>query len=454
MAVTVAAIRNSNGITYTRITDTSADFASIANSTYFYNKADGLIRYKDNAGTILEIFGAAGGASGVFGISNTSGVYTYYTTLTLAMAAAVSGNVIEMFADVTETGSVTITLKNNVNINGNGHTYTLNNTDTTTAFTVPVSVVTSCRINNITIIRSGNTGTTAYCLVTLTNSSGIIDFSGSVLKNTGGSAAVQYGSTNEMNNLTAYGGAGGAIKIGTGGARLNNSTGYATGGGSGIQVNNGGDLHNCTGYSDSGTGINAGAGTSTNCLGVSLTGYGMTANQYAYNCVGRSNSSVGFYSTSATILSNCSGWSISGAGLYVGTCTNCINGFGWSSSSFGVQFTSNIYAVNTTSHSVSSPSLWAVNVSATVCKLYGGHISSDWNNAGGYGIQGHSGIVPETIVNFVFRLSNATAPYIYNGTTPFAISMRGNTYRGGGAFNANLTQAIVNTEDNQGNIYL
>jgi hypothetical protein len=48
----------------------------------------------------------SGGSSGVFGISNSSGVYTYYATLTLAMAAAVSGNVIEMFADFVETGSV------------------------------------------------------------------------------------------------------------------------------------------------------------------------------------------------------------------------------------------------------------------------------------------------------------------------------------------------------------
>jgi hypothetical protein len=32
--------------------------------------------------------------------------------------------------------------------------------------------------------------------------------------------------------------------------------------------------------------------------------------------------------------------------------------------------------------------------------------------------------------------------------------MRGNTYIGGAAFGTNITQAIVNTEDNQGNIYL
>jgi hypothetical protein len=454
MAITVAAIRNSNGITYTRITDTSADFASIANSTYFYNKADGLIRYKDNAGTILEIFGAAGGASGIFGISNSSGVYTYYATLTLAMAAAVSGNVIEMFANYTETGAVSITLKDGVNINGNGYTYTLNNTGTTNTLTITNSIVTSCKILNITFVRSGNT-TTATNLSTGINSSGVLDFTGSVLRNTGGGAALYITSAHDINNLTAYGVAGHGIRSDTSaGTRISNCIGYGSSGGSGIYTNNGGDLYHCTGYSDSGNGIYAGAGMSIDCIGVSVSGIGMTIGQYGYNCIGRSNSSYGIYSSSATLISNCSGWSASGSGLYVGTCNNLINSFGWSSSNYGVVISSNMYVVNITSYSTSSASLWALNVSSTNCKIYGGHISSDWNNANGIGIKGWSNIVPETIVNCVFRLSNSTAPYIYNDNVAFAISMRGNTYRGGAAFNANITQAIVNTEDNQGNIYL
>jgi hypothetical protein len=52
----------------------------------------------------------SGGATGIWGIANTSGIYTYYTTLTLAMAAATAGQTIEMFADVVETGAVTVTL--------------------------------------------------------------------------------------------------------------------------------------------------------------------------------------------------------------------------------------------------------------------------------------------------------------------------------------------------------
>ena len=53
------------GIQFTKVTDSSADWASIANSTYFYDKADKLVHYKDGTGTVLEIYGASGlGGSG------------------------------------------------------------------------------------------------------------------------------------------------------------------------------------------------------------------------------------------------------------------------------------------------------------------------------------------------------------------------------------------------------
>ena len=61
MAVTAVIGNPSGAINYTFTTDTSADFASVANSTYFYNKADKIVRYKDATGNILEIFSVSGG---------------------------------------------------------------------------------------------------------------------------------------------------------------------------------------------------------------------------------------------------------------------------------------------------------------------------------------------------------------------------------------------------------
>jgi hypothetical protein len=43
-----------------------------------------------------------GGASGIWGISDTTGTYTYYSDIASANAAASSGQTIELFANVRE----------------------------------------------------------------------------------------------------------------------------------------------------------------------------------------------------------------------------------------------------------------------------------------------------------------------------------------------------------------
>ena len=54
MAVTAVIGAPAGAINYTFTTDTSADWASVANSTYFYNKADKIVRYKDASGVISD----------------------------------------------------------------------------------------------------------------------------------------------------------------------------------------------------------------------------------------------------------------------------------------------------------------------------------------------------------------------------------------------------------------
>lgn len=56
MAVTTPQGSPVVGIKYTRVTDTSADWGAVPNSTYFYDKADKLVHYKNGAGVINEIF--------------------------------------------------------------------------------------------------------------------------------------------------------------------------------------------------------------------------------------------------------------------------------------------------------------------------------------------------------------------------------------------------------------
>jgi hypothetical protein len=44
------------GIQFTKVTDTSADWSSVANSTYFYDKATKIVYYKDSTGVVQDIY--------------------------------------------------------------------------------------------------------------------------------------------------------------------------------------------------------------------------------------------------------------------------------------------------------------------------------------------------------------------------------------------------------------
>lgn len=397
------------------------------------------------------------GASGIWGISNTSGVYTYYSTLTLAMAAATAGQTIEMFADVIETGAVTITLKNGVNINGNGHTYTLNNSGLTHALTAASSVTTSCNILNLNVIRTGSTGTLFdnSCLILGLAGSGTINCVGSTFRNSGSGCGVLFNtnSTHEINYAVAYAttvyGAFGMFT--SAGAKLNNCIGYATSGGVGIRCHNGGDIQNCTGVSDSGWGIYGLGGNHSNSIGIAASGVGFFSQASSYNCIGRSISSIGFDISGAPSIVKCVGVSTSGVGMssnlsFLYNCT------GISSSSRGVQLINNqSKAYNLISKSTSSYSILSNN---SAVEIHNSTIISEWNNAGGIGISSNNTTISGTILNSTFLLSNASAPYLFNNTAAQAISTRGNTYKGGAAYSVLITQAVVTTEDAQGNIYL
>ena len=397
-------------------------------------------------------------AVGPFGIANSSGSYTYYNTFSASMAAATSGQTVEMFADVVETGSITVTLKNEVNINGNGHTYTLNNSGTINALTVTNGTSIECSVLNLTVIRTGGTVQQSQnaCLFTGTGTSGNIYLTGSKFTNSGSGSGIAIGSAS---TISIYDGTAianttfGSIYIeSSAGAKVYNSTGISTSQ-TGINCYIGGDLFNCTGISSSGIGID-GAGATTagnqyNCIGISSTNYGLTTGLISINCIGRSTTNNGIYSISSKLY-NCTGISVSGRGIQnVGTLMYNFQGISSSNVGILLQSTTSV-AYNCFSKSDSSYSIWGWQGSS----IFNSIIECNWNNAGGNGIQGNGGFITSTIINCVFKLSNTLATYLNNGGTAQAISMKGNTYTGGAPFNPNLTQAITATQDNQGNIYL
>lgn len=75
MAVTAVTTAMAGAINYTVVTDSSADWASVSNSTYFYDKVTKLVYFKNSSGTVLEIFSEIGptGATGSQGITGPTG---------------------------------------------------------------------------------------------------------------------------------------------------------------------------------------------------------------------------------------------------------------------------------------------------------------------------------------------------------------------------------------------
>jgi hypothetical protein len=393
-----------------------------------------------------------GGSSGIFGIANSSGVYTYYATPALAYAAASVGQTIELFADYTTSGSEVLTITKNVNWNGNGHTWTKTAANETAIFT---SAYTSCKFSmlNLNLVRQNGTNPSDILVSNLFNTtsgvSGRILMTGSYFENqsTQGTAISIYPSSSlEVVWLTAKG-----VNIGAFIGALNTVSNCLFYGVSGVDMR--GIANFCYSQSTTGYGISTStSGTLNNCIGVSVSGSGILGGGYMYNSIGRSTSGFGIESNGGIDLIGCNGISVSGQGIYLfnSTSKNMVNNTGVSSSSNGIRFQAS-HCFNGTSISTSNASLWDT---ASNGKLYNCNIITSYNNAAGYGILGNAGTLPNSLINCNFNLINATAPYIFNGGTAKVIKMRGNTYEGGATFNVNITQGITNIEDTQGNIYL
>ena len=385
--------------------------------------------------------------SGIFGIANTSGVYTYYATPALAYAAATVGQTIELFADYTTSGSEELALTKNVNFNGNGHSWSKTTADASNIITTTYSAC-NFSIKNININRS-NGITSANCFLTSVTASGKIYMDGTIFTNSSTSMYALTMSTGTLEILNGtFVSTSGTACIAIAGNILSNCNFYGV---SGADIR--GTANFCFAQGTTGVGLNTTSGISNNCIGVSTSNSGISGSGSLFNCIGRSTTLYGINPVGSTDVVNCIGISVSNIGLYLQTITsrNIFNNVGISSSSYGIQSVATNYNYNCTAISTSSVAF--LNSGATT-KIYNANFICNWNNAGGYGIVGFGGNLPDVLVGCRFTLSNATAPYIFNSGTPDVIKMCDNTYEGGAAFNINITQGIINVADAQGNIYL
>jgi hypothetical protein len=403
------------------------------------------------------------GATGIWGISNASGVYTFYSTLTLAMAAAVAGQTIELFADVTAT--TLVTLKADVIIQGNGHTYTYSGNTGDVFATAAGAGTFTYYFNNLTIKRS-NTATSAGAIFSGdgTAYTTALNFkfkaTNIIYTTTTGTAPIV-----TSTGFGIYGWVFDGVDI------VGNSSGYLfpavfavsnitnsrlenTGAGGCIATSNfaGNSYENCYIKTNSGIGVffNFGSDVIRNCTGVSSTGIAFAGQSgaTAYDCFAFSNTSVAF---NGLVCYNCTGHTNTGSAFSF--CTSLFNCTGKSSTGFVISVGfGGTRAYNGSFYSSGSIPVYGTDYGAF---LYNCSVITDYNNAAGHAIScGPSSGNPAFVNNYI-QVANTSANCIKSTPASFSAAITGNAYKGATTpVNANVTQTITNTKDNQGNILI
>lgn len=377
---------------------------------------------------------SAGSSSGIWGIANSSGVYTYYATWALAVAAAVSGQCIELFADITE-NSVGYTLKNGVNINGNGHTISSN---TVTATLTDGGIGVSCEISNIIINKS------AGAALNMTSTSSNITGNCKIIGAGAGDMCSVYGqlngwvitgsmsypvilySTGILSNITINNTGGIGVQIISTTTKINNC--YIKTSGTAIlnSGTSGGIINNSTIISN-GIGINTYTGEINNCSVQSntLIALYLGANSTANNCVLKSSTNNVVSSPSTSSFNGCT---IIAEANAISDCSinynNCIL---WSKIDWVLNGNGGGKVMN--------------------CKL-----TTGYNSVNGYVIN-----LPTSnlyLINCVLEVTNSGTTAINSTGTP-TLYLSGNSLKGTTNFkSAGIINGQTNTADAQGNIIL
>jgi hypothetical protein len=395
-----------------------------------------------------------GGSSGIFGISNSSGVYTYYATLTLAMAAAVSGNVIEMFADVTETGAVTVTIKDGVTINGNNHTYLHTSADITNTFTTAGTGGTF-RIYNLNITRTNSTG--GYVILSAGGNSAPQEnfyFDGTLITcNNTAIYTAAFNTTRKLYNLNIIATGSSVPIMSVWGVitlydfkvrALSSSTALLVSSinaaynsifehegspsGFGLVINT--TLNNCVVISRG----------STACIGNGVTAYNSTffcaAGSVAYpynivanNCSFISNGAVALSIQEGSIFRDCS---------IISTANNAFNG--------------HAQIFNCSMYSTSAVAVILGNSNTPLATIENSSIYCGWNNVAGHALRMTNDNIP--VKNCSLRVVNTSANCI-NSLAARPTKYANNSFDGAiTSVNAFITQAITNVSDTKGNIVI
>ena len=400
-------------------------------------------------GSQLTNLPSSGGASGVLGIANSLGEYTYYDTFALALAAASSGDTIQLFTNIIETSNTTVNCVNGVNINFNGFTYTLNSSGNAHAFTISGSSV-SIELFNGKVLRTGNGSGSA--LYVSTGNISLITVQSVVFENDfGTSASINSSSTTLIGGY--YYGAGMGMFVNQ--SRVENI--YARGGSSyGLWIHNNGTAVNSTGYSLSNYGIENNNSNAYTCTGRSSGSIGFNAaGGSSFDCQGYSTANIGFkISSTASKFSNIFGYSSGGYGVsMLGT---GINITGYSTSSYGVFYQSgsgNDALCSIKAFSTSAIALYIFKNAGKV-ELSNIDASCSWANSSGHAVE-VTGVSNEIrISGGSLRVSNTSANCLFSGSSKNCYFTSLNFSNSTVAVNPNITNLQSNSVDSFGNILI
>jgi hypothetical protein len=403
--------------------------------------------------------------NGRFGIANSNGAYTFYATLSSAMTAALLGQTIEMFADVTEAGAVAIPLKQGVDINGNGHTYTYtNNSGTMFSYILTGGViVTTINILNLNIVRTNTASTAAPVFGSFTNPSGsastTLNFINStvtytatsgntpIIQSTAGAfhvvtvngltctsnalgTAIACSSANFC-TITCTGGS-----IGYSGGTISNSR-ITTASGNAVDVSTAiSCIIRCT---TSGIGVREGSATDTTITtntGICMESGFVIAQGFANRCNASSTSGICYR---RVITTNCTG--TTGANTVLDLWFNYSDGT--------AKFRRNYFVCNSAVPAVINGT--GGDFEIVDCTIV--------QNGTGPGVRLYGSVVthpPQDVINCTIILPQSSAANcITASASPGNARLINNKFKGATTpINTNVLQLVVNTIDNQGNILL
>jgi hypothetical protein len=395
-----------------------------------------------------------GGASGIWGISDATGTYTYYSTFTDAATASSSGDTIELFADVTEIGGITVDLKPFVNINFNGHTYTLDSATTANAISFS-TFGTSSEIHfwNGRIIRRNSSASSSDRMVIAPHfSGGTFHFHDFVLQNDnnyiGRFVADIYGGTWITTQSTVNTG---VSTVWMSGGEISNAT-VLSQGFIALRIN-GARAYNCYGYSRSCYGLSGNLSSDEfhNCTAISEgdVALRLAGGAVAYGCEADSSAqkAIDLAGTACKIY-NCTAFTTSQQAIYVGSGScRIVNCIGHTTSTYGVQTANSSSIILDSTFSSDGGYGGTLASPALNCTFEGRNASN------GHAVWALSSSAE--IFGCVLKVQDTAAQAIYTHTAN-TVKYGNNTIAGNPTtpVNALITQGQTTNHDNFGNIVI